>query len=145
MAYSAQADVELASGGLANLISLTDFDGAGIVNATSLTAAIASADSWIDSYLQSRYATPLNPVPEHIKRLSAAETVYQLKVARRAVTDDDRLEHGERLEHLRDISAGRAAIGVDPPPAKSTSVVSEAGTREDDTAAVTRDRLEGVW
>lgn len=146
MAYCAQADVQLAAGGEDRLVELTDVEATGEVDTDALAAAIASADALIDSYIQRRYSIPLASVPERIKRISAQETVYALKQGRQmAVTEEDRLEHEERLQWLRDVSKGMASVGVDPAPTASTSVVPEIITRSSDDFPVSRETLDENW
>ena len=141
MAYCTVTDVELAAGGSERLVELADVEDDGALNFTALAAAIASSDAWIDSYLQRRHAVPLASVPERVKRFSAQETIYVLKQARNAVTDEDKEQHDERREWLVDVSKGVASVGVDPAPTKSTAIVPEVLERSSDEA-ISRASLE---
>jgi len=62
-----------------SVISLTDDVAAGVVNGDAVDRAIADADTEIDSYICKRYATPVDPVPALLARLSldlAIEILY---------------------------------------------------------------------
>lgn len=62
----------------ANLIQLTDDEGAGAVNEERVSEAIAYADQLIDGYLRGRYTLPLTTVPVLIKKLSVDLAVFHL-------------------------------------------------------------------
>ena len=149
MAYASQADVEVACGGRARLVELTDHAGHGgsAVDATVLAAAQQEADSWIDSFAQRVTTVPYSPVPDVIRRLAAAETVYRLKLYRDSVNEEDRLAHEERLAWLRDL----AAATVSPTTAgagggsSSSGGGASLGFRSDDEDDITRGNLRGFW
>jgi phage gp36-like protein len=139
--YASQSDVQIAAGGLANLISLTDQDGTGAVNLTVLAKFQARADSTIDGYLRLRYSTPLVAPTEEIKDHAAALTVYYLREAKQMLTPHE-LDAGKVsttwLEAVRD---GKIRI-AEPAPTKSTAVKSAIVPLAGD---VTRETLKGMW
>lgn len=141
MAYCSTADVQIAVGGSANLIALTDLANAGTVDTAIVAAAIAEADSaWIDLYVQRRYLT--DPVPDAVRYLSARKAARILRRNGRMTTQADIEEEKTDLALLCDIGSGKATL----PPATPASpiVVDKAGTR-DTTKNVSRERLKGFW
>lgn len=61
------------------LIDLTDDVGVGVIGEDAVTRVIADADTEIDSFIGKRYATPVDPVPPLLLRLSldlAIEGLY---------------------------------------------------------------------
>ena len=146
MAYSVQADVERAAGGADALITLADLDDDGDLDVASLAATIDEADAWINSYVPRRYETPLSAPSPIIRRISAQETVYLLEEARQAVSTRSNERHEENRQYLEGIATGAIIPGVDPPPAKSSTVAPAAvADRSGVTGALTRTSLKGVW
>jgi phage gp36-like protein len=145
MAYATQTDVEGAAGGKEKLVQLTDVKGTGQVDTTSVTAAIAEAQSFVNSYLENRYAVPVDDaeVSEVIRHVVAREAVYILKERREALTGPDQERHAERIRWLEDVRRGNISPGLDPRPQKSGHVVPETGDREGVPYAVTRSSFSG--
>ena len=143
--YSAIADVQRAAGGREKLIQLSDNDSTGQVDVAVVDAAIAEADSFINSYFQHRFAVPVDPadVTEIIRRMSAREAVYLMKEDRQGLTDFDQERHEERRLWLVGVMDGTVSPGLDPRPNKSTSTVPATGNREDLDFSLTRTKLEG--
>jgi phage gp36-like protein len=72
--------------------------------------AINLADAEIDSYLGSRYALPLTPVPDQVKGLSMDMTLYHL-YSRRSVAPSVRQQKYETaLSFLKQVAAGEAVV-----------------------------------
>lgn len=146
MAYSVQADVERRVGGNAKLVQLTAAPGGNAVDVNVLAAAIAEADSLIDSYAHKRHRVPFAaPVPSRIVTLSAriaARTLRQWKtMVLPTDVDDEKVDIG----WLEDLAAGKVDPGVEPSPEKSSLVTDKAGERES-TKNVSRKALKGaVW
>lgn len=144
MPYSDQAAVQRAVGGADRLIALTDQSGAGVVDATILAAAIASADDWINSFAQRRHAVPFSPVPARIAELSAREAGYILMCDRGMVAEWAQAQHDERERWMENLAKGLVSPGTDPIPPKSTAVVPQTLPRST-TEAVSRDAMRGFW
>ena len=150
-AYCTQTDVEHAAGGAAKLLALADQDGDGVLDAVLLADAINDAERWIDSYIQRRYSVPLDTVPDIVRRVCSAETVYILKDARDAVDSRAQSTHDEHRDWLEGVSYSRISLGVDPGPAKSSAVAAQVGNRssntddDGDSIVVTRESLKGFW
>jgi phage gp36-like protein len=145
MAYCVQADVEVASGGATKLAELTDdapVAGASTLNATNLAAAIAEADAWIDSYLYvgEQYTLPLETVPELIKRTSAMETVFRLRM-RRAHLGTDRSAELAREDRVRLLEA--YVKGARRMPSTVTPATSAVVIEPDECEPTSREFYEG--
>lgn len=96
------------------LIQLTDRDGVGVLDRSSIQQAIDDACAIMDSYIGARYAVPLaDPVPGDV-------SVYAADLARCQLYDSDTIDKAEErcervMRWLRDVAAGRAVLpGVEP-------------------------------
>lgn len=148
MAYSSQADVEIAAGGARALAELTDLDGtrSGEVNDDVLAAAIADADAMIDTYVGRNRAVPLvAPIPQIVKRLSADEVVYLLRMRRQMVGDFEQARHENNLRWLEGVARGFLTLGVDPQPKKSSLVAPAVIEVGEGDREITAESLKGVW
>ena len=144
MAYLTQAALEVAVGGSAKLIQLTDDDGNGAPDAGVIAQIVAEVDSLVDSYLHKRYAVPLAAAPTTITALVAR---MGARAARRRknmpLLDDVDNEKIDR-EWLEGVAKGLISLGVQPLPTASSLVVDKVGEREDSPRNVTRRKLEGL-
>lgn len=110
------------------LIDLTDDDGAGTVDESVVTRAIADADAEIDAYVGKRHNLPLAKTPDILRRLSVELAIGNLYSRRAAGTPDEwrnRAKDATRL--LRDIADGRVSLGLDDPvgtPTGSPTIVN---------------------
>jgi phage gp36-like protein len=149
MAYSTQADLQTAVGGLENLVQLADLEnaypgdgGAGI--SAAVADAIADADGIIDSYVGHRYAVPLSAPSRTIKTVStniAARILRANRYKGQPVQEDTDADKVDR-EWLVGVSKGLYSLGVEPTPAKASIVNDKAGVR--DTALIIgRERMKG--
>lgn len=112
MSYATQADLELRFGSR-EIEQLTDHEGVGAINSERVDAALADADSLIDSYLARRVALPLDPVPAVLKRIAC-------DLARYFLQEDGAVEEAESrykaaVQYLRDVAQGKVALGADAP------------------------------
>jgi len=127
MAYSAQADWELAAGGLDRLTELSDFDESGQLNLDVLERKVADVDDLINAFLRERgFTVPLSTVPPAIRALSAAETLFELRQARGSANDSDRAMHEQRWARLPMVLAfmgDRATGAPSTPPSNGTRSV----------------------
>lgn len=146
MAYSTQADVQVAIGGGDRLREYSDIENSGAVDVAVVAAAIAEADGVIDSYVGHRYAVPLAVVPDVIVRLSARWAARVLRVNRyqgAQVTEDLDREKIDR-EWLDSVAHGIVSLGIEPTPPKASIVIDKAAPRPG-TALVSRLRTRGMW
>ena len=141
MPYCAQTDLEEQLSP-EELIELTDDAGAGAVDASIVSRAIADADAEIDSYCGSRYSLPFSPVPVMVRKLSVDVAIYNL-YTRRAILkmpEERQKRYDNAIRFLRDISKGLISLGADAPAQANTSdMASIAGNDR----IFTRDKMEG--
>lgn len=128
MAYATQMQIQIAAGGSAKLIELTDQENNVAIDATVLAEIQSKAEGWINGFLRLRYAIPVSPLTTEgtatLARLSADETVFQLRFARHFVDQfdiDTRKNREVELEELRD---GKRRLD-EPLPNKSSAVISQ--------------------
>jgi phage gp36-like protein len=141
MAYCTQADIELAISDDV-LTQLTDDDNAGSADAEVVAQAIATADAEIDGYCAAKYAVPFATVPAIVKALSIEISVYYL-YKRRSVPEKIEKAYEKAIARLKDISRGLLTLGVDPPPAASTSADSAECNKTASDRIFTMDKMRG--
>jgi phage gp36-like protein len=111
-------------------------------DAAVVSEAIAKAEAEVDSYLGTRYAVPLSPVPAMVKSLAQDLALYHLYSRRSVAPSVRRQKYVDALAFLKEVAAGRALIeGADgePPAAKREVADLESATR-----IFTR-RTQGEW
>lgn len=141
MSYASELDVQVAAGGAANLVALTDQNGTLAIDPVVLARFQAKADATIHGYLRLRYATPLASPSEEIRDHAAALTVYYLREAKQMLTPHAVDAHKARITWLEGVRDGRIRID-EPAPARSTAVRSAIVPLAGD---VTRETLKGMW
>lgn len=98
-----------------------------------LGAAIEKASARIDSYLCSRYPTPLENPPPSVRDLCVDIAVYYI-FSRRGIDEDSaeksvQKRYDDALKFLREISSGSASIGEILDSGSATSPESECSYR----------------
>lgn len=141
MSYVTQAEIALAAGGDANLLSVADWDGDGVVDANVIAEAQKRSDAWIDGYLRVRFETPIAAPSDDIKRIAADEAVYWMRKARNMIGPDHAAARTEREREMSDYRDGKRRPD-EPLPKKSTAVKTAI---VDITGDVTREGLKGMW
>lgn len=141
MTYSSQIDVQIAAGGAAQLVALTDQDNMGAIDLVVLAKFQAKADSTINGYLRLRYSTPLAAPTEEIRDHAAALAVYYMREAKQMLTPHEIDAAKIRTTWLEAVRDGKIRID-EPAPAKSTAVKSAIVPIVGD---VTRETLKGMW
>jgi len=148
MAYTSVQEVEVAAGGHQALIDLSDQGRTGEVNKLVVEQAQREADAWIDSHARRLYKVPFDPVPDFIRGLAAAETVYRLKQYARVVDEQDSDARDQRNKDLSDLELGRLnPVDVDPYPIGDGGGTPIAARRSysTDPLTVTVWSLRGYW
>jgi phage gp36-like protein len=146
MAYSTLAQVQIAVGGLANLVQLADLEEANTLDSGALAvidAAIAEADGHIDSYVAHRSKVPLVTTPIVISSMSARWAARILRKNRykgQPMVDDQEAERID-IAWLDGVSKGVISLGVDPEPLAATIVIDKAAPR-DPSLFVSRRRMK---
>ena len=98
------------------LVDLADDDGDGQVDDTVINEAIEQASAEIDTYLGSRYSTPLSSVPKIVKKLCIDIVLYNLHLRSDKVTDAWKDTYKNAVELLKAIAKGDVTIGVEVEP-----------------------------
>lgn len=145
MAYLTQAALEVAVGGPAKLVQLTDDDGDGAADAGVIAQLVAETDGYIDSYCHKRYRVPLAAPPAVILAIAASEGARRARRRRNMPLPDDVDAAKLDREWLEAVAAGKVSLGVQPLPEKSSLVVDQVGER-DSVRTTTRERTKGgLW
>ena len=96
---------------------LADDRDAGTLSWTLLRQNLKDASEEIDSYLAARHDLPLDPVPRLLVRLCIDIGIYLRAESAALLADQDTRRYDGAVRLLRDIAAGRAALGIaDPDP-----------------------------
>lgn len=153
MAYSVQADVQNACGGLKRLKQAFDWDNDGAVDVAALDDCIAEADALIDSFASKRFKVPFNPVPPIIKSVSARLAPLIAARRRGPLTEDQQREWNSiagtetgNEGWLYRLATGVVTPGGDPlPTGHSTMANDSVSTEMPADRDVSRDALGGFW
>jgi phage gp36-like protein len=123
----------------AELIGLTDDANAGEIDESAIARAIADADAEINAYLGQRYAAPLDPVPEVIRKISVDLAVWNL-LSRRGRMEEVRTErYRAAIRFLERVSKGEISLGAEGP---ASDAAAELST-ESPPRLFTREKLGG--
>jgi len=147
VAYCTQSDLELAVGGVANLVRLLDKDNDDVADEDAVTACLARATSEIDSALQIRHQLPLaEPYPPILITHAATLAAYY---AHQYGTDGQGVPQRvvEAAKDARDwldmLAAGTRTVGT---VVKPTAGQEVAQVDTNPTGGwVTRQSLRGFW
>lgn len=115
MTYCLEADIAKAiPGGTATLTKLADLDGDGAADTGVVDDAIAYADGLINSYCGTKYTVPVSDVNALtvLKRHAVHLAVYELRRGKGQQAEREKENHDRAIAFLRDISAGRASLGI---------------------------------
>lgn len=95
-----------------SVILLTDDALAGAVDTDAVDRAFADADTEIDSYIATRYAVPMSPVPALVQRLSLDLAIEGLYTRRPHVTTPEAVTRAAKNARLllANIAANKASI-----------------------------------
>lgn len=109
MNYCSQDDL-ISRYGEDEILSLTDDQGTGAIDAAKVTQAIGDASATIDGYLAGRYQLPLATVPAVLNRLAA-------EIARYFLWDNGASEpiqkrFDDAVIYLVSVSKGTVALGL---------------------------------
>lgn len=140
MSYISRADL-LDKLSEQQLVQLTDDAKTGVADEARLTAAIVEAEAEINGYVAVKYAVPVSPAPELLKKFAKAIAVKNLWGRRQRIPENVRAEYDDALAQLKDIAKGLLSLGVDPAPAQSSK--GSAGETMGDDRLYSRDKLGG--
>ncbi len=141
--YATRADVEIAAGGTARLLQISDFDSDGKEDVDLVDRALDDAEALINSYVRKKREVPLPaPIPNVIRSMAANLAVYNLKAWRDAITEADALQQEQRIAWLENLAAGKVDLGINPAPPASPHNQPSATDRPT-AKAVSRENLKG--
>jgi phage gp36-like protein len=123
MAYCTQTNIEDRIG-REDLLRLSDHDGDGTPDADVVEQAIWHAQGDLDSYLQVKFEVPIVPTPAVLEKHCVTMAVYYLQLGRDSVTENMRNAYKDILAWLKDVVAGKAALGGAVAPAESSGAPS---------------------
>lgn len=109
--------------GQVEIAQLTDRSAGTTIDDTVVSRALEDADAMINGYLQGRYTLPLASVPAMLVTVACNIARYQLFEDR--VTEIVRQRYEDAIAWLKDVAAGRVALGLD---AAGDETQQETGT-----------------
>ena len=118
MAYCTQSDLEDRYGA-DRLASLADYDGDGSGDADTVGGAIDDAQAEIDSYLQTRYSVPVDPVPNVLRVQTAKLAMHYLALQRDSVTEDLEQARKDVISWCEQVAAGQVTLAAETTPKES--------------------------
>jgi len=92
----------------------------GTIDDVKVTKSLEAASAKIDSYLGSRHVLPLLAVPDILKTACIDIAVYEMSNTADTLTENIAARYKHAIAWLKDVSAGRASLGL-PTPAGKTS------------------------
>ncbi len=143
MAYCTRAQLEVACGGAAALLQLSDQDGNGVEDPTVVDQAMNDAAGFIDSYASRRFSVPM-ATSTTLAAINARLARYYLREARRMLTESDVSSYEADIKWLVGLGNGEVLPGVEPLPPKS-SIMRDAATARPASKDVSRTKLKGFW
>lgn len=123
MTYANQADLQTRFKDQ-ELIELTDETGTGEIDVAAVAVALADTDAEINGYLAGRYSLPLTQTSPELVRLACDIARYRLYDTR--ATEQVKARYDEAIKKLRDVSIGKASLGID----QASQPVKVAGSAE---------------
>lgn len=119
MAYATESDFTTLYGD-DFLVEIADRDGDDSADTSAVTASLAYAQSFIDSYVGKRYPLPLATVPDSLKEANLVVAAYRLASRGRGHMTEQIDKDWERaVEWLKELAAGDASLGLAEDPASN--------------------------
>lgn len=118
MAYCTQGDLE-SRYGADRLAQWADYDQDGMADSDTVDGAIEDAQAEIDSYIESRYAVPVSPVPRILKVHTVTLAAYYLAPQRDSVTEDLKSARDDVIDWCKQVAAGQVTLAAATKPAES--------------------------
>lgn len=127
-----------------DLIALTDDAGAGVVDETRVTRAIADADEEIDGYVGSRHTVPLSPVPPIVRKHSVDIAIYNLYRRRmHEIPESRKGTYENAIKFLDKIAQGKISLGADDPEGSPGTSDAPSMSSDNPERVFDRDSLKG--
>jgi phage gp36-like protein len=110
-----------------------------------INAAIAKADSTIDSKLRDKYNLPLSPLPDVIRDCAVDIAIYNIYTRKMPEAPPSRKDrHDEAIRTLERIADGKQSIGENTPPDEQTETIdSISNSKTLDDRVFTKESLGG--
>jgi phage gp36-like protein len=110
--------------GISEMISLSNIDNpaAVAVNDPIVLENLTDSSAEIDGYVSARYALPLPSVPGVLKSACLDMTRYRLD--KNFQREDVRKRYEDWIRFLKDVSAGRASLGLNPDSGAEANLIS---------------------
>ncbi|MCV6601833.1 MAG: DUF1320 domain-containing protein [Cohaesibacter sp.] len=130
------------------VITLTDKSGTDEPDSALAEKHLALACSEADAYLGKRYTLPLSSTPAILMSKVLDIASYSLARSSNLITDDIKDRYKVATTFLRDLSSGKATLGIDEP--KDTASAGDAGSSSavlfdvPDDLVMTRANLKGM-
>lgn len=109
--YATQQDLESRYGEKFFLLA-ADRNGNGHADPTAVEDALQDATDEIDSYVATRYALPLSPVPGVLKRTAADIAMYRLCPETHSLNDETRQRYKDAVAWLSRVASGEVSLGA---------------------------------
>lgn len=117
MTYASAQDMSDRFGD-ASLILLTDRVNGAAIDTQVLAKALADADAQINSYISTRYTIPVTPTPAALIPVACNLAYYSLYPT--GAPEAVKTNRDEAIALLRDVSTGRAGLGLGGPAATTS-------------------------
>lgn len=109
MTYATMADL-VARAGEDELIQVTDRNRVGIYDGEAIEAALRDADNLINGYVRSKYALPLDPIPDLVR--TWATSIARHILHRDGPPDHVVTDYKDALAGLKDVARGIISLPV---------------------------------
>lgn len=110
MAYATQSDVEKAIGA-DRLAEVSDYTSPSTtIDPDVVNRALGEASALADTYLTA--FLPITTVPDVLRRAVVDIAVHRMRSGRDLSTEDSRRAYDEAIQWLRDVSCGKASLGL---------------------------------
>lgn len=111
MPYATQLDIE-ALYDPAVLVRVADHDEDGVADDAVVTKGLDSASALIDGYISARYSLPLPTIPQFLRELCVDIAIYRMALTHGRRTEEMRQRYEDAILMLKDISTGKAGLGL---------------------------------
>ncbi len=111
----------------------------GDLDSVAVERALDDASAEIDTYVAAKYNLPLSETPQVLLRLCVDIAMYRLPSDQAATLELHRDRYKDAIALLRDISSGKASLGLDTPPPSIGGGVIVSGPQR----LFSRDKLRG--
>ena len=114
----------------ADLVLLADQDGDGNADSAVVNQAIHDACGHIDSYLAVKFAVPIVPTPDVLRKRAVSLSHYFLQLGRDSVTENMQKEYDRITKWLEAVVAGTVSLGISATPAASSAAPGAQHTEQ---------------